>query len=72
MYTDSFIIHIKTQDFNKDIEDGVKKRYDRSNYEADWPLPKEMNKNVIGLMKDELGKKIIIEFVALRPNTNSY
>ena len=31
-----------------------------------------MNKNVIGLMKDELGKKIIIEFVALRPNTNSY
>ena len=35
MYTDSFIIHIKTQDFNKDIADGVKKRYDRSNYEAD-------------------------------------
>ena len=31
-----------------------------------------MNKNVIGLMKDELGGMIITECVALRPKTCSY
>ena len=72
MDTDSFIIHIKTDDFCKDIADDVKSRYDTSNYEGDRPLPKGMNKKVIGLMKDELGGKNITEFVALRPKTYSY
>ena len=31
-----------------------------------------MNKNVIGLMKDELGGMIITKYVALRPKTYSY
>ena len=31
-----------------------------------------MNKKIIGLMKYELGGKIMIEFVALRPTTHSY
>ena len=72
MDTESFIIHIKTEDFFKDIAENVKKRFDTSNYEVDRPLPKQLNKNMIGLMKDILGGKIITEFVALRPQTYSY
>ena len=30
------------------------------------------NKKVIGLMKDELGGKIIVEFFTLRPRTYPY
>ena len=36
------------------------------------PLPTGKNKKVIGLMKDELGGKIITVFAALRPKTCSY
>ena len=45
MDTDSFIIHIKTEDFYKDIADDVEKRFDTSNYgaECDRPLPKGKN-----------------------------
>ena len=70
--TDSFIIHIKTEDFYKDIADDVEKRFDTSNYEVDRPLPTGNNKKVIGLMKEELGGKIMTEFVALRPKTYLY
>ena len=70
--TDSFIIHLKTEDFYKDLADDVEKRFDRSNYEIDRPLPKGKNKKVIGLMKNELGGKIMTEFVTLRPKTYSY
>ena len=72
MDTDSFIMHIKTEDFSKDIADDVEKRFDTSNYECNRPFPTGKNKKVIGLMKDELGGKIMTEFVALRPKTYSY
>ena len=72
MDTDSFIIYIKTEDFYKDFADDVECKFDTSNYEVDRPLPAGKNKKVIGLMKDELGGKIIKEFVALRPITYSY
>ena len=72
MDTDSFIMHIKTEDFYKDIADDVEKRFDTSNYEDNRPLPTEKNKKMIGLVKDELGVKIKTEFVALRPKTYSY
>ena len=59
MDTDSFIIHIKTEDFYKDIACDVDKRFDTSNYIDDCrKLPKGKNKKVPGLMKDELGGKI--------------
>ena len=39
------------------------------NYDNIRPLPKGKNKKVIGLFKDELGGKIMIEFVELRAKT---
>ena len=70
MDTDSFIMHTKTEHFYEDIFNDVEKRFDTSNYECDRPLP--TGKKRIGLMKDELGAKIMTEFVALRPKTCSY
>ena len=72
MDTDSFIINIKTEDFYKDISGNVMERFDTSNYIYDRPLPINANKKVVGLMKDELGRGIITEFVALRPKAYSY
>ena len=72
MDTDSFIMNIKTEDVYKDIANDVEKWFDTSNYELNRPLPTGKNKKVIGLMKDELGGKIITEFVTLRPKTYSY
>ena len=72
MDTDSFIMNIKTNDFYEDIANDVENRFDTSNYEVNRPLLMGKNKKVIGLMKDELGRKIIIEFVTLRPKTYSY
>ena len=67
MDTDSFIINMKTEDFYD-----VEKRFDTSNYDVSRPLPTGKNKKVIGLMKEELGGKIMPEFAALRPKTYSY
>ena len=72
MDTDSFIINIKTNDFYKDIANDVENRFDTSNYEVNRPLPTGKNKKVIDLMKDELGGKIIMELVTLRPKTYSF
>ena len=72
MDTDSFIINIKTEDFYEDIADDVEKIFDTSDYEFNRPLPAGKNEKMIGLMKDKLGGKIMIEFVALRPKNYSY
>ena len=81
MNTDSFIMNIKTNDFYKDISNDVENRFDISNYEVNTsetsalarrPLPIGKNKKIIGLMKDELGGKIITEYVTLRPKTYSF
>ena len=48
MDTDSFIIHIKTDDIYKDIAEDVETRFETSNYELDRPLPEGKDKKVIG------------------------
>ena len=72
MDTDSLVYDIKTKDFYKDIAEDVEARFDRSGYEPNRPLPIGKNKKVIGLMKDELGGKIMKEFISLRPKMYSY
>ena len=72
MDTRSFIVYAKTDDIYKDIAEDVEIRFDTSNFEIDRPLPKGRNRKVIRLMEDELGGKIMKEFVGLRPKTYSY
>ena len=74
MDTDSFIIHIETEDFYKDIANDVEKWFDTSNYDKndERPLPIGINKRVIGMFKDGVGVKIMIEFCALRAKVYAY
>ena len=52
--TDSFIVHIQTEDFYKDIANDVNKWFDTSGYSKndDRPLPLGINKKVLGMFKD--------------------
>ena len=72
MDTDSLVYKIKTEDFYKDIAEDVESRFNTSGYVPDRPLPIGKNEKVIGLMKDELGGKIMKEFISLRPKMYRY
>ena len=72
MDTDSLVYDIKTEDFYKDIAEDVETRFNTSGYVPGRALPIEKNKKVIGLMKDELGGKIMKEFISFRPKMYSY
>ena len=74
MDTDSIFIHIKTEDFSEDIANDVEKWFDTSNYDKNDKRPLQIGKNkkVIALFKDELGGRIMIEFVGLRAKTIAY
>ena len=72
MDTDSFIVYIKTDDIYKDNVEDVETSFDTSNYELDRPLPKGKDKKVIGLMKGELGGKVMKKFVRVRAKAYSY
>ena len=65
----NFIVHIKTVDVYKDIPNDVERRFDTSSYEINRQLPTGKYIKVIGLMKDDLGGKIMTEFVGLRSKT---
>ena len=72
--TDSYISHVKTEDFYEDITNDVEKWFDTSNYDTNLnrPLPTEKSKKEIGLMKDELGGKIMTKFVGPKAKVYSY
>ena len=72
--TDSFVIHIFTEDFFEDIANDVEWWFDTSNYDQynKRPLLIGMNKKVIGLFKDKLGGKIMKKIFALRSRTYAY
>ena len=59
MDTNSLIVHIKTEDIYKHISENIRKRFATSIYEVDRPLPIGKNKKAVGLMKNELGGKIM-------------
>ena len=61
----SFTVYIKIEDIYGDIAIGVEIRFDTSKYKLERPLPKRKNKEVVRLMKNELGGKIMTEFAAV-------
>ena len=65
---------IETEDFYKDISKDVKDRFDTSDYPPNHPssIPSRLNKEVLGMFKDEAGGKVIDEFVGLRAKSYSY
>ena len=76
MDTDSFLIYIKTEDFHKDIANGVDRWFDTCNYDenktVNRPLSLGKNKKVIGLFIDDKGRKIMEDFCAIRGETYAY
>ena len=72
--TDSFIMHIKADDFYKDISADVDKWFDTSNFNKNDNRLLEIGKNkkVLGKFKDELGGKIMAKLCALRAKTYSF
>ena len=77
--TDSFVIHIFTEDFCEDISGDVEKWFNTSNYDEcnsagndKRLLPTDGNKKVPGLFKNELEGKIIGLVAALKPKIWAY
>ena len=68
MNTGSSIVYIRTDDILEDAET----KFDTSNQELYRPLPETKPKNLIRLMKDEFGGKVMTNFVKLREKTYSY
>ena len=57
--TDSFIVHVKTDDIYEKIAEDVETRLYNLNYKLNRPLPTGKRKKVILFWKDELGRKIM-------------
>ena len=68
--TDSLLYLIHTADFYKDISRDIKTKFDTSDYPESHPtgILTGVNKNVIGMFKDEVAGRHITHFVGLRPS----
>ena len=69
--TDSLIVKVDTEDIYANMLKHAD-LYDISNYSPGHPLYSDQNKKVIGKLKDELGGKVMTEFIGLRPKMYSY
>ena len=69
--TDSLIVKVDTDDLYKDMSLNAD-LYDTSNYSPGHPLFSNTNKKIIGKFKDELGGKVMTEFIGIRPKMYSY
>ena len=72
--TDSLAYEIRTKDFCKDISPDIEIRFDTSDYPTNHPsgIKTGLNSKVLGMFKDEAGRKQIVEFVGLRAKLYSY
>ena len=69
--TDSVVIHVTTEDMYEDMMKHAD-LYDTSNFPEDHPLFSDQNKKIIGKFKDELGGKVLTEFIGIRPKMYSF
>lgn len=69
--TDSLCYHIETDDIYEDMKNNLN-MYDTSDYPKDHKCYSEVNKKVIGKMKDEANSKPIIEFCGHRAKMYSF
>ena len=69
--TDSFFMHIKPEDFYKNISADVDKCFDTSNFDKNDNRPLEIGKNkkALGKFKDKIGGKKMTKFCGIRAKT---
>ena len=72
--TDSLMYLIQTEDFYKDINKDIRRKFDTSDYPENHPsgIKTGINKKVMGKFKDEASGKQITRFVGLRPKLYSF
>ena len=72
--TYSLAYEIKTNEFYKDINPGIEKRFDTSDCPTNHTFETKtgLNSKVLGMFKDEAGGKQIVEFVGLRAKLYCY
>ena len=68
--TDSFVLHIETEDVYDDFNK-MDDLFDFSSYPSDHKSYSKKNKKVLGKFKDEVDGKIIEEFIGLKPKMYS-